>query len=106
MPYTFNVFTGTLDYYQSQSGTAGVFGVPPTTIGAIASWANTTGSLIQNTLTNVQASGAIEAQAFITKNIVNGTVTVNANESWIAPSLSIAPGAMIILLPDSELIIV
>jgi hypothetical protein len=106
MPYAFNVFTGTLDYYQSQSGTSGVFGVPPTTPGAIASWANTSGSLIQNTLTNVQNSGAIEAQGFITERNVNGTVTVNSSETWIAPALTLQPGANIIIQPGGELLII
>jgi hypothetical protein len=90
----------------SGGGSGSVSGVPPTTIGAIAVWENTTGTLIGNSLTNVQPSGAIEAQGFITRNIVNGTVTVNANESWIAPSLALASGGTIILLPGSELIIV
>ena len=46
---------------------------PPTTVGAIASWANTTATEIQNTLTNVQASGAIEAQVYTARRSVVGT---------------------------------
>lgn len=106
MPYKFNVFTGTLDYYQTVNGTTGVFGIPPTTPGAIATWVDTGATTIQNTLTNVQASGAIEAQGFISERTVNGTVTVNGGESWITSSLIVAPGAVIVLKPDSELIMI
>jgi len=98
---------GTSSGKSSGGGTGTVTGIPPTTIDAIARWADTTGTTIKNSPgTVVQDSGAIEAQGFLTRNIVNGVVTVNTNESWIAPSLSLAPGSMIVLMPDSELIIV
>ena len=54
------------------SGTGNVTGIAPTTVGAIAAWDNTFASVIQNTLTNMQASGAIEAQAYITRRSVTG----------------------------------
>lgn len=85
-----NPFTGELQLAtNASSGSGNVTGIPPTTINAIASWADTTGTTIQNTLTNVQASGAIEAQGFITNQDVIGLVTVNQDECWIAPALNI-----------------
>ena len=85
-----NPFTGELQLVNAPSGgTSGVTGIAPTTIGAIASWADTGATIIQNTLTNVQASGAIEAQGFITQQNVVGLVTVNQDECWLAPALNL-----------------
>lgn len=106
MAYKFNPFSGTLDYYQSGSA-SGVTGVPPTNIGAIARWADTGGTVIANSPnTNVQDSGAIEAQSFITQSNVTGVVTVNPGEVWIAPGLNLESGGGIVLLPGSSLILV
>lgn len=107
MPYKFNPFTSNLDYYQSGGSSSGVTGIPPTNIGAIARWADTTGTTIENSPdTNVQDSGAIEAQGFITQSNVTGIVTVNNGEAWIAPGLTIASGGGIILASGSALILV
>ncbi len=106
MAYKFNPFTGTLDYYQSASA-GGVVGIAPTNIGAITRWADTTATTIENSPgTNVQDSGAIEAQGFITNRQVNGTVTVGATESWISPGLQLQPGAVIVMNPGAELIVI
>lgn len=106
MAYKFNPFTGTLDYYQSASAGT-ITGIPPTNIGAITRWANTTATLIENSPgTNVQDSGAIEAQMFITNRNVTGTVTVNSNESAIIPGMQLQPGSIIILQPGAELIVI
>lgn len=106
MPYKFNPFTGTLDYFQAGSA-LGVTGVPPTNVGAIARWANTGATVIANSPnTNVQDSGAIEAQGFLTQSNVSGIVTVNPGEAWIAPGLNLEAGGGIILLPGSSLILV
>jgi hypothetical protein len=104
MPYLFNVFTSNLDYYNN-SGTGDVIGIPPTTAGAIATWVDTSATTIQNTLTNVQSSGAIEAQGYLTNRNVSGTVTVNDNESWIAPALTLQPGSNVTIYPGGEIII-
>ena len=101
---TLNPFTGTLQLVNS--GTSGVVGVPPTTLGAIATWVDTGATTIQNTLTNVQASGAIEAQGYITNRNISGTVTVNSTETWIAPALTLQPGSNVVLQPGAELIII
>jgi hypothetical protein len=91
----------------SSGGSSGVNSIPPTDINAIARWNDTTGSYIKNSPgTYIQDSGAIEAQGYITNRTVSMTVTVNAGESWIAPALTIAPGGMIILNGDAELILV
>lgn len=101
MAYKFNPFTGTLDYYTSSSG---VQGIAPTNIGAITRWADTTATTIENSPnTNVQDSGAIESQGFITQTNLAGIVTVSAGEVWQAPGLNLEPGGGIILLPGSAL---
>jgi hypothetical protein len=101
-----NPFDGSLQLVNSSSSSGGVTGIAPTTVGAIATWDDTTATTIQNTQTNVQASGAIEAQGYITNRTVTATVTVNTGKTWISPSLILAPGSLVILNPDAELIII
>ena len=101
-----NYFTGELQLVNAPSSGSGVTGIPPTTVGAIASWADTTATTIQNTLTNVQDSGAIEAQAFITRRSVVGVVTVNPDETWVSPSIEISVTGSIVLDSDGDIIIV
>lgn len=108
MAYRFNIFTGTLDIVGSSgSGSGNVTGIPPTDIRAITRWADTSGTTIENSPnTLVQDSGAIEAQGFITmRNISNDTVTVNDGETWIAPSIEMGPGGIIILAANAQLVI-
>lgn len=107
MAFKFNPITAQLDLVNNSTATGSVSGIPPTDINAIARWADTTGTTIQNSPgTLVQDSGAIEAQGFISLRSVATTVTVNTGESWIAPALTIEPGGMIVLQPDAELIII
>ena len=108
MPYRLNVFSGNLDYYQSGGGGSGnVTGESPTTVNSITRWDNTTGTLIKNSPgTIVQDSGAIEAQGFITNRNIAGTIVINPGETWLAPSLNIQPGSVIVLNADSQLIVV
>lgn len=107
MGYRFNIFTGTLDITGSSgSGSGNVTGVAPTTVGAIAVWDDTTATTIINSLTNVQASGAIEAQGFITVRSVTNLVIINPGESWIAPELELELTGSIELEADGELIII
>lgn len=101
-----NPFTGNLQLVNQTSSGSGVTGIAPTTIGAIAVWDDTTATTIINSLTNVQASGAIEAQAFITRRNVVGTVTVNADETWISPSIELSLTGSIVLASDGDIIIV
>lgn len=106
MPFKFNPITAQLDLVNTANA-GSVTGVPPTTVNAIARWADTTGTTIQNSPnTYVQDSGAIEAQGFITKRSVTGTVTVNGGESWIAPSIELSLTGAIVIADDAELIIV
>jgi hypothetical protein len=91
MGYKLNIFTGTLDIVGNSSSGGGVQGPPSSTNGALATWNGTSGNIIQdNPNTNVQGSGAIEAQMFITKQQVTGAVVINQDECAIAPSLNIA----------------
>ena len=104
-----NPFDGNLQLVNSTSGggTGNVTGIPPTNINAITRWASTDGTQIKNSPgTNVQDSGAIEAQGFISKRAVVGvTVTVNTGETWIAPSVEMGPGGVIVLGSDAQLLI-
>ena len=108
MPYRFNVFTGTLDIVGgSSSGGGNVTGIPPTNINAITRWADTTGTTIKNSPdTYVQDSGAIEAQAFITRRDVIALVTVNSDETWIAPNIELSLTGAIIMADNGNIIIV
>lgn len=102
-----NPFTGELQLVTTPSSSgSGVIGIAPTTPGAIATWVDTDATTIQNTLTNVQSSGAIESQGFITNRLVSGTVTVNSTQTWIAPALTIEPGGNIVIQPGGELILI
>lgn len=89
------------------ASTGNVTGIPPTTIDAIVRWADMTGTTIKNSPdTYVQDSGAIEAQGFITIRDITGIVTINSDESWIAPSLEISLTGSIVIEANAELIII
>jgi hypothetical protein len=90
----------------TSSGSGNVTGIPPTTVTAIARWANTTGTEIENSLALVQNGGAIEAQGFITMRAVINPVIVNSGETWIAPSLELAAGGSIVISSNADIIIV
>jgi hypothetical protein len=92
----------------SGSGGGGdVVGPPSSTNQAIAVWDGTTGQLLEDGPgTNVQPSGAIAAQGFITDQDVTGTVTVGANQTWVAPSLTLTDTGVIDLSGGGTLILV
>ena len=108
MPYKFNVFTGTLDIVNASGGGSGnVTGIPPTDINAIARWADTTGTTIKNSPdTLIQDSGAIEAQMFITRQNITGSVTIGQDECAVAPALNITITGSIDLTSGGSLEIV
>lgn len=104
-----NPFTGELQLVNNSSGGGGsgnVTGVAPTTPTAIVRWVDTGGTVIENSLATVQDSGAIQAQGFITDRNIAGTIVVQTGKTWLAPSLNIQPGAVIVLNADSQLIII
>jgi len=107
---TLNPFTGFLELVGTSGGGGGgnVSGPSPasSTDHAIARWDGTTGRLLEDSLTDLQDGGAIEAQGFITRRAVTDLVVVPSGESWIAPDLSVELGGSIELELDSELIIV
>jgi hypothetical protein len=107
MPWKFNPFTGTLDFYESAgSGSGNVIGLPPTDIRAITRWADTTGTTIENSPgTLVQDGGAIQANAFMTKRSITTDMLVPSGYSWIAPELELEPTGSIELEADGELVI-
>lgn len=96
--------------YDALSGTPGsgdVSGPSSSDDKAIARFDGTTGKIIQNSPnTKVQDSGAIQAQGFITRREVDDTVTVPSGYSWIAPSIEMGAGGVIVLEANAELILV
>lgn len=88
-------------------GTGNVSGIPPTTIDAIARWADTTGTTIQNSPgTLVQDSGAIQSSGFLTDRSVIALISIPSEFSMIAPELEIELTGSIEIEPDGELIII
>lgn len=102
----FNPVTAQLEVVETNSSSGSVSGIPPTTYTAIARWADTTATTIENSLTLLQDGGGIEAQGFITRRSVTNHVDVNSGESWVAPSLIIEVGGSITIQPDAEIIVV
>lgn len=105
MGFKFNPIYGTLDLVGTSSS-GDVVGPAGATDKAIARYDGTTGKLIQNSKTILQDGGAIEAQGFITRSIVDDDVVVHTDEAWIAPSLVLDVGGSIVMEAESELIIV
>jgi len=106
MPYRFNVFTSTLDLVTNPS-TGTVIGIAPTTVNAIATWADTTATTIQNSGAVVQPGGAVVAQGFIAENHVTTTVEIGAGESMVLASYLDLDGiGEVIIDGDGELVIV
>lgn len=91
------------------SGTPGsgdVNGPSSSTDKAITRWDGTTGKLIQDSPgTLVQDGGAVETAGFITNRNLSTTVTVHTGETWIAPSMNLLPGSLIVLEGDAQFII-
>jgi hypothetical protein len=88
-------------------GGGDVVGPPSSTNRAIAVWDGTTGQLLEDGPgTQVQPSGAIVAQAFITSQDIIGLVTVGSDQCWIAPSLNLTDTGSIDLTGGGQLIIV
>jgi hypothetical protein len=88
-------------------GGGDVVGPPSSTDKAIAVWDGVTGQLLEDGPgTQVQPSGAIVAQAFITSQDIIGLVTVGADQCWIAPSLNLTDTGSIDLTGGGQLIIV
>ena len=84
-----------------------VTGIPPTTVGAIARWEDTSGTTIENSPgTLVQDGGAIEASGFITNRSITTLIHIPTEYSMIAPELEIELTGSIEIEPDGELIII
>ena len=100
-----NPFTGALQLVNISSGGSGVTGIAPTTVTAIATWADTTGTTIQNSLSTIQPGGAIQSPGFLTDRSITTLIQVPSEYSWIAPELEIELSGAIEIEPDGELII-
>jgi hypothetical protein len=96
MPFKFNPITGVLDLVEL-ANSGNVTGIPPTTIGAIAQWADTTGQTIANSPgTFVQASGAIESQGFVFNKQILANVTVPNNYNVFYRNIVLLAGDIIL----------
>lgn len=105
MAYKFNVFTGTLDIVGSSSS-GGVTGIPPTTIDAIARWADTTGTTIKDSPgTFVQDGGSIQASGFMGNRSITTLVHIPSDYYMESAELEIELSGAIEIEPDAELII-
>ncbi len=106
MKVVLNPFTGELQLIGSSSSGGGITGPVSSTDKAIVRWNGTNGSVVEDSLAIVQDGGAIEAQAFITMRSVTNPVVINPGESWIAPSIEIAPTGSVVISSDGDLVIV
>lgn len=100
-----NVF---VDHYHGNHPPApgDVSGPGSSTDKAIARWNGITGEFLNDSKTKVQDSGAIEAQAFITRRNVTDAVTVGAGQTWVSPSIVVELTGSIVVDADGEIIIV
>lgn len=87
-------------------GSGNVTGLPPTDVGAIARWVDTTGSTIQNSPgTLVQDGGMIQAQGFaFNRQILNDIVVpnhytmMNTDIEMVSGDLTLLGSAVLLLL--------
>lgn len=107
MSFKFNPIYGTLDLVgSSTSGSGDVTGIPPSDDKAIARYQGTTGKIIQNSKTQIQDGGSIEAQGFITKKSITDNVTINSDEVMITDGFSLELMGELVIEEDGELVIV
>lgn len=104
MPYKFNPFTGTLDFYAGGVG-GSVSGPGVSTDNAIARWDGVTGTVIQNSKSIVQDGGGVEAQAFLFHRVIEDLVLIQSDYSMIATDVVIDTGE-IIIESNAELVII
>jgi hypothetical protein len=105
MPYRFNIFTGTLDIVEATgSGSGNVTGIPPTTPGAIAVWVDTGATEIENSLTFVQPSGAIQMQAALQDRQILNDITIPTHYTMLQTDVYLISGD-IVLDGDSTLLL-
>lgn len=105
MPFKFNPITGALDLVNAPQ-TGVVTGLPPTDVRAIARWADTTGTTIENSPgTLIQDSGAIQANGFIGSRSITTLISIPSGSYMVAAELEIEPLGAIEIELDGELII-
>ncbi len=106
MGYKLNVFTGTLDIAGKSTGSgSGVTRIGSTTDRSIPLWAGNNSDTIQGSKATIQDGGAILAQGFITRRIVDDVVTVPSGYSWITPEIELSDTGSIEIEDDTELIV-
>jgi len=85
-------------------GSGNVTGIPPTNIRDIAIWANTTGTLIEDSLAQVQVGGTVQAQEFVFDRQIINDVIVPDHYTMIGSDMELISGD-IILDGDAQLIL-
>jgi hypothetical protein len=102
MAYRFNPLTGNFDIVS----TGYVVGPNGATLQAIARYADTTGSVIEDSPgTLVQDGGAVQVQDIIINRQIATTVTIPTNCTMISDALEMQPGGVIVMSPGSKIII-
>jgi hypothetical protein len=102
-----NPYTGELQLVNVASGGSGITGPLTSTVGAIVSWDNASGTVVRdNPQTFIQPGGAIVSSGFITNRSVSTLVQVLAEETWIAPELELELTGCIEIELDGEIVIV
>lgn len=101
-----NPYTGELQLVSTGStGSGNVTGLPPTTVTAIARWASTDGTQIENSLALVQDGGAIQAQGFVFNRQILNDVYVPNHHTIISTDVELVSGD-ITLSGDAQLLLV
>jgi len=90
----------------TSGGSGDVTGPNSSTDNAIARWDGTTGSIIQNSKTEVQDGGAVVAQAQITKTLITDSVIIASNNSMVTGGFSIEANGELVIESDAQLVIV
>lgn len=106
MGFKFNIFTGTLDLVNPTASGTGVVGIAPSTDKAIPRWQGTGANTIQDSKAIIQDGGAIQAQGFITKRIIDDVIQIPSGHSLVFPSIELSDTGSIEIDDDGELIIV
>lgn len=101
MAFKFNPITAALEL-----ASQGISRFGSTIDKSITRWNGNNNDSVQGSITLVQDSGAIEAQAFITNKLIIDTVTVNASQVMITSEFIIEPTGELIIEADGEVVLV
>lgn len=105
MPFKFNPFTGSLDFYESAAaGSGDVNGPVISTDKAITRWNGTTGKVVNDSFAILQDGGAIQSQGFLFNNQIIRDISVPDDYVLVGRNPELISGN-IVLLGSSEFLI-